>query len=166
MEQTEIKGEKTWELGGHTVVLPESIMVRLKNGDIVVDEVVVTPNEQGVWQYAFTAPKYDADGNEIQYTVEELPVAGFIPLYQNFDIVNTYVPPVEIDPPIIEKTIEGANAPQTEFKFLLQGEKGAPMPLNSEGNIKTIVITGQRRSGNRALSPLQNPVFTSIPFLN
>ena len=142
VEQTEIKGEKTWELGGHTVALPESITVRLKNGDIVVDEVVVTPNEQGVWQYVFTAPKYDADGNEITYTVEELPVAGFIPLYQNFDIVNTYVPPVEIDPPIIEKVVEGANAPQTEFKFLLQGEKGAPMPLNSEGNIKTIVITG------------------------
>lgn len=142
VEQTEIKGEKTWELGGHTVALPESITVRLKNGDIVVDEVVVTPNEQGVWQYVFTAPKYDADGNEITYTVEELPVVGFIPAYNGFDIVNTYIPPVEIDPPIIEKVVEGANAPQTEFKFLLQGEKGAPMPLNSEGNIKTIVITG------------------------
>ena len=35
--QTEIEGKKTWELGGHTVALPESITVQLKNGDLLVE---------------------------------------------------------------------------------------------------------------------------------
>ena len=125
--QAEIKGEKTWEQGGHAIVLPESITVRLKNGNIVVEEITVAPDEHGKWHYTFTAPKYDADGNEITYTVEELPVVGFIPAYNGFDIVNTYIPPVEIDPPIIEKVVEGENVPETEFAFLLRGENGAPM---------------------------------------
>lgn len=140
--QTEIKGEKTWELGGHAVTLPESITVQLKNGNIVVEEITVVPDEHGEWHYTFTAPKYDADGNEITYTVEELPVVGFIPAYNGFDIVNTYIPPVEIDPPIIEKVVEGENAPETEFAFLLRGENGAPMPEGSDGSTKTLTITG------------------------
>ena len=88
--QAEIKGEKTWEQGGHAVALPESITVRLKNGEIVVEEITVTPDEHGEWHYAFTAPQYDADGKEIVYTVEELPVVGFIPSYDGFNILNTY----------------------------------------------------------------------------
>ena len=104
-EQTEIEGEKTWELDGHTVTLPESITVQLKNGDLLIEEVVVTPDENGEWHYSFTAPKYDVDGREIAYTIEELPVAGFIPSYDGFNILNTYIPPVEIDPPIIEKVV-------------------------------------------------------------
>ncbi|MBC8545309.1 DUF7601 domain-containing protein, partial [Bianquea renquensis] len=36
--QTEIEGEKTWELGGHDVALPESVTVQLKNGDLLVEE--------------------------------------------------------------------------------------------------------------------------------
>ena len=140
--QTEIKGEKTWELGGHAVTLPESITVQLKNGTIVVEKITVTPDEHGEWHYAFTAPKYDADGNEITYTVEELPVVGFIPAYNGFDIVNTYIPPVEIDPPVIEKVVEGENVPETEFAFLLRGENGAPMPEGSDGSTKTLTITG------------------------
>ena len=140
--QAEIKGEKTWELGGHTVALPESITVRLKNGDLLVEEIPVTPDENGQWHYNFTAPKYDVDGNEIAYTVEEAPVAGFIPSYDGFNILNTYIPPVEIDPPHIEKVVEGENAPETEFSFLLKGENNAPMPQGSEGNTKTIRRTG------------------------
>ena len=140
--QTEIEGKKTWELGGHTVALPESITVQLKNGDLLVEEITVTPDESSEWHYTFTAPKYDADGNEIAYTVEEAPVAGFIPSYDGFNILNTYIPPVEIDPPHIEKVVEGENAPETEFSFLLKGENNAPMPQGSDGNTKTIRRTG------------------------
>lgn len=140
--QTEIAGEKTWELDGHTVALPESITVQLKNGEVVVEEITVTPDENGEWHYSFTAPKYDADGREIAYTIEELPVQGFEPTYNGYDIVNTYIPPVEIDPPIIEKVVEGENVPETEFTFLLRGESGAPMPEGSTGNTKTLTLNG------------------------
>ena len=140
--QTEIKGEKTWELGGHDAALPESVTVRLKNGDIVVEEISVTPDENGEWHYAFTAPQYDADGGEIAYTVEEAPIAGFAPSYNGFDILNTYVPPVEIDPPLIEKVVESENPPETQFSFLLRGEKDAPMPEGSDANTKIVTLTG------------------------
>ena len=141
-EQTEIEGEKTWELDGHEVVLPESITVQLKNGDLLIEEVVVTPDENGEWHYSFTAPKYDADGKEITYTIEELPVQGFVPTYNGYDIVNTYIPPVEIDPPIIEKVVEGENPPETGLTFLLRGESGTPMPEGSAGNTKTLTLSG------------------------
>ena len=140
--QTDIEGEKTWELNGHEAVLPEAITVRLKNGDLIVEEITVTPDENGEWHYTFTAPKYDADGKKIHYTVEEIPVTGFLPSYDGLNIVNTYIPPVEIDPPIIEKVVEGENAPETQFSFLLRGENGAPMPEGSNGNTKIITLTG------------------------
>ncbi|MFQ9798465.1 MAG: DUF5979 domain-containing protein [Clostridia bacterium] len=45
--QAEIKGEKTWELGGHDVALPESVTVQLKNGDLLVEEATVIPDGNG-----------------------------------------------------------------------------------------------------------------------
>ena len=61
------------------MALPESVTVQLKNGDLLVEEISVTPDESGEWHYTFTAPKCGADGSEIAYTVEEVPVAGFAP---------------------------------------------------------------------------------------
>jgi pilin isopeptide linkage protein len=136
--KTEIEGKKTWDLGGHDAALPESITVQLKSGDLLVEEISVTPDENSEWHYTFTAPKYDAAGEKIAYTVEELPVVGFVPSYDRFDILNTYIPPVEIDPPLIEKAVEGENPPETEFSFLLKGETGAPMPQGSDGNTKIV----------------------------
>ena len=140
--QTEIEGEKTWELGGHDVALPESVTVQLKNGDLLVEEISVTPDESGEWHYTFTAPKCGADGSEIAYTVEEVPVAGFAPSYDHFDILNTYIPPVKIEPPMIEKVVEGENPPETQFSFLLRGEKDAPMPEDNDGNTNIVALTG------------------------
>ena len=49
---------------------------------------------------------------------------------------------MKIDPPIIEKVVEGENAPETQFSFLLRGENGAPMPEGSNGNTKIITLNG------------------------
>ena len=140
--QTEIAGEKTWELGGRTVTLPEFITVQLKGDGKLVEEKKVTPDANGQWLYTFTAPKYDADGNEITYTVEETPILGFDASYNGTNITNTYVPPVEIDPPIIQKVVEGEDAPKVRFRFLLQGSEGAPMPAGSEGQRKVLTLDG------------------------
>lgn len=140
---TQISGEKTWDLGGYPdSVLPQSIIVRLLHNGKVVEEVVVTPDENGKWDYQFNAPKYDADGNEIQYTIEEEPLYNFIPSYDGFNIKNTYIPPVSMDPPIIQKVVTGDNAPETQFQFLLQGQEGAPMPEGSNGNTKVVTLNG------------------------
>ena len=146
--QREIKGEKTWALGGYDEsVLPESITIRLKNGALLVEEISVTPDEKGEWHYTFTALKYGADGEEIAYTVEELPIEGFVPSYDGFNILNTYIPPIEIASPIIEKAVEGENEPATPFAFLLKGESNtAPMPEGSRGNTKIVTLTGSGKA--------------------
>lgn len=140
----EISGEKTWDLGGYPEnVKPDSILVRLMDGDKVVEEKTVTPDANGQWHYTFDAPKYDADGNEIHYTVQEVPIYNFIPTYDGYNIHNTYLPPVEMDPPILQKFVQGdPGAPGTKFEFLLRGENGAPMPEGSNGNTKILTITG------------------------
>ena len=140
----DIEGEKKWILGGNTdVILPESITVRLKNGDITVAEQVVRPDTIGDWKYSFTAPKYDANGDKIKYTVEELPVSCFIPSYNGYNITNTYIAPVEADPPIVTKIVQGENVPETKFSFIMKGLDGAPMPDGSIGDEKTVFITGE-----------------------
>lgn len=140
----EISGEKTWDLAGYPEsVKPDSILVRLMDGDRVVEEITVTPDENGEWHYTFTAPKYDAQGNEITYTVEEVPLYNFIPSYDGYNIHNTYLPPVSIDPPILQKLVKGdPGALGTKFEFLLRGSEGAPMPEGSDGNTKILTMDG------------------------
>ncbi len=49
---------------------PESIRLQVKNGNTVVAEQVVTEADE--WKYTFTdLAKYDSQGNEIVYTVDE-----------------------------------------------------------------------------------------------
>lgn len=139
----DIEGEKKWELNGNTnIKLPDSITVRLKNGELVVIEKVVKPDASGNWKYSFTVPKYDANNREIKYTIEELPLSGFVPSYSEYNITNTYVAPVEADPPVVTKAVQGENAPDTKFAFVMKGQDGAPMPEGAVGNTKTIYITG------------------------
>ena len=132
----EVAGTKTWVLGSHgSEVLPESVTVKLMNGTACVDKAVVKP-EAGEWHYAFTAPKYDSLGNEITYHVEEAAVSGFVASYAEtgYDIVNTYVEPILIDPPVVVKTVDGDDAPTTRFTFVMVGKSGAPMPEGAEGS--------------------------------
>lgn len=139
----DIEGEKKWVLGSNSdVTLPEYITIQLKNGDTVVAEKVVMSDANGDWKYIFTAPKYDADGKVIQYTIEELPVSGFIPTYNGYHITNTYVEPITADPPVVTKVVEGENAPETKFAFVMKGLDGAPMPEGAVGDTMTIQING------------------------
>lgn len=103
-EMIEISGTKTWDDEGHEEERPQSVIVKLKNGD---EEVVAQATVSGPdWKYSFRVPKYDKDGKEIEYTIEEVPV----PYYQSdvtasedgtvIDIKNTYQPPEQT-------TIEG-----------------------------------------------------------
>ena len=141
--QMEIEGEKTWELGGYDKsVLPEAITVRLMQDGLLAEEQQVTPDDNGQWRYRFTVPKYDAEGNEIRYTIEEAPLDCFTATYDGLNIVNTYIPPISVDPPVIRKVVEGESAPETQFSFLLKGESDAPMPEGADGGAKIIAITG------------------------
>ncbi len=137
-----IEGVKTWELCGYDIELPESIIIRLKNGDIVIAEQEVFPDDNGQWSYSFEVPKYDENGNEIVYTIEEEPVPCFEAQYEGFDVTNIYVPPIESDTLIAEKVVQGEDAPDARFTFVMRGQPGAPMPEGSLNGSKTVFLNG------------------------
>lgn len=142
-EKVVISGEKTWNMGTHTgITLPEEITVRLKNGGLLIEEKTVKPDDTGKWGYSFIAPKYNSDGSLAAYTLEETPMDGYAPSYDGYNIINTYVEPILVDPPIIRKVVTGDGAPETEFNFIFKGAEGLPMPEGSEGNIKKLKLTG------------------------
>ncbi len=128
---TIINGEKSWNLNGKDVEIPESVTVRLKDGKYTVAETEVTPDSEGKWTYSFTAPKYDADGEEIAYTIEEVPVEGFTAAYSGYDIINTYTEgdTPEIDPGDKPEDTEDPDDEETK----LSGGSGAK--TGDESNI-------------------------------
>ena len=107
-----------------------------------MEEAEVTPDENGRWLYRFTAPKYDADGKEIDYTLEELPPESFRPDYNGFDIVNTYIPPVTVTLPSVVKAVEGDEPPEERFTFCMTAQYGAPMPEGTSSRFLTVQLTG------------------------
>ena len=139
----EINGVKKWETGDNKdVKLPDSITVRLKNGDIIVEERVVTADNNGKWKYKFTVPKYNTDGTTAHYSIEEEPIENYRTTYDGYDIINTYVAPLKVKLPEIIKEVKGENTPETKFEFMLKGNYGAPMPEDSKGNNKLYELMG------------------------
>ncbi|WP_165820871.1 Cna B-type domain-containing protein [Pueribacillus theae] len=81
-----VSGEKTW-IDGNETNRPESITVQLLNGDTVIQEKEVTSNDN--WKYTFTdLPKYDESGKEINYTIKEVPVNGYITNIDGVNLIN------------------------------------------------------------------------------
>ena len=72
-EKVKIKVDKKW-LGK----VADSVPVKLMTGTQVVEEkTVVKTGEEKTWELSFEAPKYDAAGKEIAYTVTESAIAGY-----------------------------------------------------------------------------------------
>jgi streptococcal pilin isopeptide linkage domain len=84
-----ISGLKTWIHDGNDGKYPDHITIYVKKGDKNVVEKRVT--EKDDWSWTFTLPKYDADGNEINYTISEADVAGYAKNISGYDITNTFV---------------------------------------------------------------------------
>jgi len=140
----QIAGEKTWDLKGEKLDLPEVITIYLKNGDTVVEIATVKPDANGKWLYTFDVPKYDSDGKEIVYTIEEEPIEQFRPEYSGMNVRNVYITPAVIVPPIVEKMIKGDKPDKAEvFQFRLTAQNGAPMPVGTTSGNKVITITGE-----------------------
>ncbi|MBE5036187.1 Cna B-type domain-containing protein, partial [Gallibacter intestinalis] len=88
---TEVNGEKVWNDNDDAAgKRPESITVKLlQNGDEIDQKTVSAANQ---WKYSFTdLPKYDTDGVEYAYTVEEKPVDGYESQVKGYTIINTLI---------------------------------------------------------------------------
>ena len=90
-ETTSISGTKTWnDSDNQDGKRPESITVNLlADGKITATKTVTAKDN---WTYSFTdLPKY-ANGQEITYTVNEIPVPEYTTTFNNYDITNSYTP--------------------------------------------------------------------------
>lgn len=140
---TDISGVKTWDTSAAPgITLPESITVYLKHGDQIVAVETVRPDSEGVWKYTFTVPKYDKQGEEILYTVDEADIGNYEKTINGYNIKNTYVSEAVMDLPV-EKVVIGKPETKSRFTFTLTPvTPGAPMPAGSANGQKTAVVSG------------------------
>ena len=76
-EKVKIKVDKKW-LGG----VADQVTISLMNGNVpyatkTVDASAAKSGDAKTWEVTFEAPKYDANGEEIAYTVKESAIAGY-----------------------------------------------------------------------------------------
>lgn len=140
-ETTELAGTKTWKDDNATNDRPESIKVKVMNGDTVVQEQEVSANKDNEWTYTFTElPKYDKDGNEIEYTVEEEALEGYEATVEDNDITNVRVGTTEVEITKLWKDEEEIDRPDTIKVNLLQnGDIYGEYEVTKDNNWELII---------------------------
>ncbi|MBQ9717335.1 MAG: Cna B-type domain-containing protein [Clostridia bacterium] len=90
-EYAEVAGQKTWnDDNNRDNIRPESITVNLLANGKIVQTKVVTEADGWAWKFA-ELPMYK-DGEAIEYTVSEEPVAGYTAAVDGFNLINTHEP--------------------------------------------------------------------------
>ncbi|WP_159722222.1 Cna B-type domain-containing protein [Enterococcus sp. CSURQ0835] len=92
-----IAGEKIW-FDDDDQNRPTEITVHLMRDDQKdpVQTQTVTAGSDGKWKYEFTGiPKFDSNGNEIKYSVQEDSVKGYHTYYDGTNIINTVLTKLE-----------------------------------------------------------------------
>ncbi len=94
-----IQGQKIWkDENNRDGLRPEKLKVYLlADGNRVEgsdgDDLSVETNEAGGWRYFFpNQPKYNDDGEEIKYSVEEVNVTGYSCEVDGLNLVNSHTP--------------------------------------------------------------------------
>ena len=90
-----IEVTKDWKDGSNAEnSRPGKIAVDLKSGDKTVKTIEITPDDEGHWTGEFKdVPRFDDEGNEIQYVIEEQPIDGYMSSVSQGEIVSDYVYP-------------------------------------------------------------------------
>ena len=90
-ETTNIHGTKTWvDDNNRDGARPESIEVRVMNGEEEVASKTVRPDAAGNWTYEFNNLPKNSGGSPINYTIVEDKIAGYTPTYKGYNITNTH----------------------------------------------------------------------------
>ncbi|GLV66680.1 cell wall anchor [Bacillus mycoides] len=92
METTEVSGKKIWEdYNNKFNTRPESITVQLLQNGKEFKTEEVKADKEGNWTFSFKdLPKYDGQGNEFKYTVNEVKVKDYETKVEGTTITNTY----------------------------------------------------------------------------
>lgn len=116
--ETEVTGTKTW-LDDDSKNRPDAITVHLLANGEKIDDTEVTPESN--WEYEFTElPRYDDEGKEIAYTVDESDVEGYEKSIDGFDVTNLRVGTTDVDITKRWKDENETNRPDTIKVNLLQ----------------------------------------------
>jgi|GEM_PF-1212358 len=88
-ETVTISGAKTWKHGTNPVSeRPKELIIHVKaNGNIITTAAVTAADH---WKWKFVLPKYDNNGNEIKYTIDEEPIPGYTTVVNGTDVTNTH----------------------------------------------------------------------------
>jgi len=88
-EKTLVSGSKTWAHGSNpTGKWPTSILLRLSANGVFILQKEVGQAEH--WSWSIRMDKYDSDGREIVYTIDEAPVNDYIKAVDGYDLINIY----------------------------------------------------------------------------
>lgn len=137
---TEVEAVKVWEDNNNADGnRPSSIYLQLKKGEEVVDEALVSEGEG--WRHTFTdLPKYETDGTEITYNVEEREVnAGELKLYdkkiEGNTITNTYK--------LTDESIKNPKIEKTGTKAITSKDEAIEYNINYTATIENYMGTGR-----------------------
>ena len=95
LETTNIEGTKTWnDNSNQDGKRPGQITINLMVGtDIVETKIVKGTGNTNTWNWSFTDLPVYRNGQEVTYTVQEVPVDNYGTTYgDNYSITNTYTP--------------------------------------------------------------------------
>lgn len=125
-EYVSVQGEKIWENLPQDYTLPPYIIIHiLADGEIYRTMRVKESND---WKYTADAlPKYNQQGEEILYTVDEEPLNGFFTRIDGYQIINHYIPqsaPTSIHVKKIWENDSSKNRPTSvELRLLADGQE-------------------------------------------
>lgn len=81
----DLKVTKKWDHGANMYERPTQITIKIKNKDHVEEEAILS--EENNWSHIFKSlPKYDEDGNEIEYSIEEKAAEGEEGILEYYDM--------------------------------------------------------------------------------